>query len=160
MLSNNGAWMTPQAYSRLQTELAELRKVDYTDAHEHDLAFSFALRARIRQILDLIRNAILGETPPDDGIAEPGMVLTVGFNDTLETGTFLLAVGGDAADDGIEVYSTRSPLGAAIAGAHVGEERTYRVPSGATVSVTLLHATPYDGSKICAEPVRAYADRS
>jgi transcription elongation factor GreA len=70
------------------------------------------------------------------------MMLTVRYDDTGETETFLLGVRG-AEDADVDVYSMQSPLGTAIAGAHVGEQRTYAVPSGATLSVTLLTAVPY-----------------
>ncbi len=43
----------------------------------------------------------------------------------------------------MEVYSDQSPLGAAIAGARPGERRTYTLPNGATLTVTLLEAVPY-----------------
>ena len=69
-----------------------------------------ARQARIRQIHDLLTNAVVGEDPPDDGIAEPGMVLTVRYDDTGETETFLLGVRG-AEDADIDVYSMQSPLG-------------------------------------------------
>lgn len=142
--------MTPRAHARLRAELDELvaqRDVkisdDTIDAYEHHLAVSVATKARIRQIRELLKNAVVGETPPDDGIAEPGMVLTVRFDDTGETETFLLVVGGDAEDGALEICSTLSPLGTAIAGAQPGDRRTYLVPSGATVAVTLLRAVPY-----------------
>jgi len=34
-------------------------------------------------------------------------------------------------------------LGTAIAGAQPGDQRTYRAPGGATISMTLLHAVSY-----------------
>ncbi len=70
------------------------------------------------------------------------MVLTVRYDDTGEIETFLLGVRG-AEDADIDVYSMQSPLGSAIAGAHVGEQRTYSIPSGANLPVTLLKAVPY-----------------
>ena len=85
---------------------------------------------------------MVGEDPPDDGVAEPGMVLTVRYDDTGEIETFLLGVRG-VEDADIDVYSMQSPLGRAIAGAHVGEQRTYSIPSGANLPVTLLKAVPY-----------------
>ena len=94
-------------------------------------------QARIQQIHDLLVNAVVGEDPPDDGIAEPGMVLTIRYDDTGDTETFLLSVRGAEYGD-IEVYSNQSPLGAAIAGARPGERRSYTLPSGATLTVTLL----------------------
>ena len=101
-----------------------------------------ARQARIRQIQDLLTNAVVGEDPPDDGIAEPGMVLTVRYDDTGEIETFLLGVRG-VEDADIDVYSMQSPLGSAIVGARPGEQRTYSIPSGANLPVTLLKAVPY-----------------
>ncbi|WP_319447425.1 MULTISPECIES: GreA/GreB family elongation factor [unclassified Mycobacterium] len=149
MTTTERVWITPQAHARLQAELAVLRShpiievpddfMDYRD----DLGVSHAARqARIHQIQDLLSNAVVGEDPPDDGIAEPGMVLTVRYDDTGETETFLLGVRG-AEDGDVEVYSMQSPLGSAIAGARPGEQRTYSIPSGANLPVTLLQAVPY-----------------
>lgn len=132
-------WMTPQTRDRLEAELAELGqpRADSDD----DLDERQARQARIHQIHDLLANAVVGEDPPDDGIAEPGMVLTVRY-DAGDTETFLLGVRDDD-QSGLEVYSAQSPLGKAITGARPGEQRSYQVPSGATVSVTLLKAVPY-----------------
>ena len=94
------------------------------------------------QIHDLLVDAVVGEDPPDDGIAEPGMVLTIRYDDTGDIETFLLGVRGAEYGD-MEVYSIQSPLGAAIAGARPGERRTYTLPSGATLTVTLLKALPH-----------------
>src|ERR1700730_1632833 len=66
--------------------------------------------------------------PPDDGIAEPGMVLTVRYDETGETETFLLGVPGAEAGD-IEVYSMQSPLGTAIAGARAGQRTPILSPA-------------------------------
>lgn len=90
----------------------------------------------------MLLNAVVGEDPPDDGIAEPGMVLTVRYDDTGDIETFLLGARGAEYGD-VEVYSTNSPLGSAIAGARPGERRTYVLPSGVGRSVTLLDAVPY-----------------
>ena len=53
-----------------------------------------ARQERIRQIQDLLANAVVDKTPPDDGVAEPGMVLTARYDDTGDTETFLLGVRG------------------------------------------------------------------
>jgi transcription elongation factor GreA len=142
-------WMTRQAHTRLRAELAALRSRpvidiprDFMDYDDNLLSNYTARQARIRQILDLLATAVVGEDPPDDGIAEPGMVLTVRYDDTAELETFLLGVRG-VEDGDIDVYSIRSPLGSAIAGARPGEQRTYSIPSGAVVRVTLLKAVPY-----------------
>ena len=149
MTSTERVWITSRARTRLQTELHQLlaqRNIVVpdaaSDAYAQSTALRAALQARIHHIQELLGNALVGEDPPDDGIAEPGMVLTVHDDDIGDTETFLLGVP-DAADGAIEVYSMQSPLGTAIAGAQPGDQRTYRAPSGATISVTLLHAVPY-----------------
>ena len=112
------------------------------DTDENDAAVRRAWQIRIQEIHELLINAVVGEDPPDDGIAEPGMVLTIRYDDTGDTEIFLLGVRGAEYGD-MEVYSNQSPLGAAIAGARPGQRRTYTLPSGATLSVTLLKAVPY-----------------
>lgn len=147
MTSTQPAWMSPQAYERLQRELATLRVLHTSAAADGDTddnatAVQRAWQTRIQRIHDLLINAVVGEDPPDDGIAEPGMVLTIRYDDTGDTETFLLGVRGAEYGD-MEVYSNQSPLGAAIAGARPGERRTYTLPGGATLAVTLLEAVPY-----------------
>jgi transcription elongation GreA/GreB family factor len=115
---------------------------DLMDYDDTLVANYTARQARIRQIHDLLTNAVVGEDPADDGMAEPGMVLTVRYDDTGEIETFLLGVRG-VEDANIDVYSLQSPLGSAIAGARVGQQRTYSIPSGANLPVTLLKAVPY-----------------
>ena len=139
--------MTRRAYIRLHVELIGLRSQptaevpdDFIDCDDVAAAHR-ARQARIGQIHHMLANATVGEDPPDDGIAEPGMVLTVRYDDTGGTETFLLGVRG-AEDADIEVYSAQSPLGSAITGARPGEQRTFSRPSKENVSVTLLDAVP------------------
>jgi transcription elongation factor GreA len=112
------------------------------ESDDNATAVHRAWQARIQQIHDLLVNAVVGEDPPDDGIAEPGMVLTIRYDDTGDIETFLLGVRGAEYGD-IEVYSNQSPLGAAIEGARPGDSRTYTLPSGTALTVTLLEAVPY-----------------
>ncbi|MEO3758272.1 GreA/GreB family elongation factor [Mycobacterium sp. B14F4] len=147
MTSTQRAWISPDAHARLQHELATLRQLCATAsgdgiADENATAIQRARQTRIQQIHDLLINAVVGEDPPDDGIAEPGMVVTVRYDDTGETETFLLGVRGTEHGD-LEVYSINSPLGAAVLGARSGEQRTFRLPSGAELSVTIVAAVPY-----------------
>ncbi|OBH50315.1 GreA/GreB family elongation factor [Mycobacterium sp. E2479] len=147
MTSTQPVWISPRGYERLQRELARLRELHgraAADSQSDDnaIAVQHASQTRIQRIHDLLVNAVVGKDPPDDGIAEPGMVLTVRYDDTGDTETFLLGVRGTECSD-IEVYSKASPLGAAVAGARPGERRTYTLPSGATLTVTLLEAVPY-----------------
>lgn len=137
-------WLSPQAHHRLRDELAALLASPRTSEENDDHGFTSRRdrEVRIRQINDLLTHAVVGEDPPDDGVAEPGMVLTVRYDDADDTETFLL--GARAAEHGdIEVYSPDSPLGTALTGARRGERRTYRVPDGSTIGVTLLDAVPY-----------------
>ena len=97
--------------------------------------------ARIRQLQELLRTAKVGEAPTAAGVAGPGMVVTVRFDDD-ETETFLIGSREETASD-LEVYSAASPLGKALDGAKEGETRTYVTPTGKTMSVTLLKAEPF-----------------
>lgn len=140
-------WISPQGYERLQRELTTLRELCCAatadgDIDDNNVAVQRAWQARIQRIHDVMSNAVVGVDPPDDGIAEPGMVLTIRYDETGDTETFLLGVRGAEYGD-MNVYSNRSPLGAAIEGARPGERRTYTLPNGATLTVTLLEAVPY-----------------
>ena len=110
MTSTERLWMTRQAQDRLREELAALRSRpsievpdDFMDNGDNIAKYA-ARQARIRQTQDLLANAVVDENPPDDGVAEPGMVLTVRYDDTGETETFLLGVRG-AEVAGVDVYS-------------------------------------------------------
>ena len=146
-------WLTKDAYDHLSAELATLRAARDADSTEPDpagtggdpeyISQTGRRHARIRHIQDLLDQAVVGRTPPDDGTAEPGMVLTVRFDDEDEAESFLLAARDCGNINGVEVYSPDSPLGTALIGAQPGDERTYHAPNGATVHVTLLRAVPY-----------------
>lgn len=148
MTGNERVWMTRKAYIGLHMRLAALRAGADSEVSTGENASDIiaaehqARHARISRIHDLIANAIVGEDPPDDGLAEPGMVLTVRYDDTAETETFLLGVRG-VEDADIEVFSPQSPLGRAIVGARPGDRRSYYNPDGVKLSVTLLDAAPY-----------------
>ncbi|GAA3434089.1 GreA/GreB family elongation factor [Kutzneria kofuensis] len=154
MTNTDRVWLTPEAHERLQAELASLltpsmrehssnRSGDSTTDDGHTRA------ARMRQLQELLANAIVGQDPPNDGIAEPGMVLTIRYDDTADEETFLLGTRAaehpdiDGNTNRIEVYSPTSPLGKALTGAQPGDRRSYQVPNGTTVHVALLHAVPY-----------------
>ena len=153
-------WLTREAHDRLKAELDAL--VDGRDAvaaeinarrQEGDLKENGGYHAakeeqgkqeaRIRQLQELLRTAKVGEAPTAAGMAGPGMVVTVRFDDDDdETETFLIGSREETASD-LEVYSAASPLGKALDGAKEGETRTYETPIGKTMSVTLLKAEPF-----------------
>lgn len=146
-------WLTQDAYDRIQARLDRLlsgkpETVGTDEATSDDEAQDDDPAHREKQIerlRDILSNAKVGEMPPDDGVAEPGMVLTVRYHDTAETHTFLLATRTEAAFGDIEVYSPQSPLGQALNGARQGESREYALPNGSRMKVTLVSASPFQG---------------
>jgi transcription elongation factor GreA len=155
-------WLTQDAYDRLKHELDELIENRPAIAaeinarrEEGDLKENGGYHAareeqgqqeaRIRQLQELLRTARVGEAPREGDVAQPGMVLTVRYDDEDETETFLLGSREEGRAGGMEVYSPKSPLGAAILGAKVGETRQYQLPDGGTMKVTLEAAEPFRG---------------
>jgi transcription elongation factor GreA len=155
-------WLTQEAYDRLKAELDQLianRPViaaEINDRREEgDLRENGGYHAareeqgqqeaRIRQLQELLNNAKVGEAPKQSGVALPGSVVKVYYDDDKsDTETFLIATRQEGVSDGkLEVYSPNSPLGGALINAKVGESRSYTVPNGNTVKVTLVSAEPY-----------------
>jgi transcription elongation factor GreA len=153
------SYLTQEAYDRLKAELTQLSGVGRTDIakkieaarDEGDLKENGGyhaakeeqgkMEARIRQLTQLLDNATVGAAPADDGIVEPGMVVTVNLlGDKL---TFLLGSREIADDSAIEVYSEKSPLGRAILDKKAGDVTSYVAPNGKEIEVTVLHAKPY-----------------
>lgn len=155
-------WLTQGAYDRLQTEREELianRPAMATEINarreEGDLKENGGYHAakdeqgkqeaRIRQLTDLLRDAKIGETPPDDGVVEPGMVVTITFVADDDTETFLVGSREIAATTDLTVYSPESALGVAIIGRKRGERTSYTAPSGKTIDVRIVEAKPFEG---------------
>ena len=161
--TENVIWLTQEAYDRLQAELENLKgparaeiSQRIADAREEgDLRENGGYHAareeqgqqeaRIRQLQELLNNAKVGEAPKQSGVALPGSVVKVYYDDDKsDTETFLIATRQEGVSDGkLEVYSPNSPLGGALIDAKVGETRSYQVPNGNTVKVTLVSAEPY-----------------
>ena len=151
-------YLTQDAYDRLKAELEDLtgparteiaKKIDAA-RQEGDLRENGGyhaareeqgkMEARIRQLEQLLSTAIIGETPPDDGVVEPGMVVTVEMFGDEET--FLLG-SREISDSSLQVFSEKSPIGMAVNGHMVGETVTYTTPTGKSVEVKILHTKPY-----------------
>ena len=156
------AYLTPEAFERLKGELehlstegrSELSKRIEAARDEGDLRENGGyhaakeeqgkLEARIRQITQLLETANVGGTPPpDDGIVEPGMVVTVEMFGEQET--FLLGHREIQDHTDIDVFSEASPLGSAVNGKAAGDTVSYVAPNGKTVEVTILAAQPFTG---------------
>jgi transcription elongation factor GreA len=155
-------WLTQDAFDKLHAELADLKGprsqevIDRISAarDEGDLKENGAyhaakeeqgkVHARIRQLESMLRTAEVGETPPDDGIVEPGMVVTYKFvgDDDDEAEKFLLGAR-EIEPEGLTVYSPQSAMGSAILGAHKGDTVSYTAPNGSEQRVEILDAVPY-----------------
>jgi transcription elongation factor GreA len=162
MTDTQVTWLTQEAYDRLKAELDQLianRPViaaEINDRREEgDLRENGGYHAareeqgqqeaRIRQLQELLNNAKVGEAPKQSGVALPGSVVTVYYDDDKsDKEKFLIATRQEGVSDGkLEVYSPNSPLGGALIDAKVGETRTYTLPNGNTAKVTLVSAEPY-----------------
>jgi transcription elongation factor GreA len=160
----NIIWLTQEAYDRLKAELehlmgpvrAELSRRIAEAREEGDLRENGGYQAakeeqgkteaQIRKLQDMLRRARVGDTPPDDGIVEPGMKVTIRFEGDDETETFILGsrelLALDTSVD-IEVYSPDSPLGKAISGKRKGDTVTYNTPNGRAVTVEIVDTVPF-----------------
>jgi transcription elongation GreA/GreB family factor len=145
MTSGQHVSISRQAYIRLKDELATLRSWpsievpdDLMDTHENRKRYR-ARRTRIHQIEDLLADAIIEDDSAGRDIAEPGMLLTVRYDDTGAIDRFILG-GHGACDTDNKIYPLRSSIGRALAGAVPGEHRLFSLPDGAETAVTLLSA--------------------
>jgi transcription elongation factor GreA len=146
-MSTEHVWLTKDAHDRLTRELAALLAERENGAAGTDVAEQEQREVRIRQLQALLRSSA-GHEPPDDGVVEPGMVLTVRYQGEDDTETFLMADRASVtADTDFEICSPQSPLGRALLGAVPGEDREYRTPAGVRMQVSLLAAVPHRGPR-------------
>ncbi|NHN56671.1 transcription elongation factor GreA [Calidifontibacter sp. DB0510] len=156
----SSTFLTQEAYDRLKAELDHL-----TGEGRHDIAQKIEearlegdlkenggyhaakeeqgkMEARIRQLTQLLDNAVLGSGDPAKGTITPGMVVSVemfGDKEKFLLGSREIADG----DSDLDVFSEKSPLGAAINGKKVGDTTSYEAPNGKTVEVKILEAENY-----------------
>ncbi len=104
----DGVWLTQSKYDELKAELEELRGPGRTAVvekvsqarDEGDLKENGGYHAareelgkldgRIAQLVEMLKSAQVGETPADDGVVEPGMLVTIRFVGDTENEKFLL----------------------------------------------------------------------
>jgi transcription elongation factor GreA len=153
-------WLTQEAFDRLSAELDEAKGPRRADIvakieaarEEGDLKENGGyhaakdeqgkLEARIRQLTQLLRDAKVGDAPTSAGVAGPGMVVEVAYDDG-DVERFLIGSREDKA--AIPVYSANSPLGLALTGAKIGDSVSYLLPNGGSMTVELISAEPYNG---------------
>ncbi len=156
-------WMTQESHNRLTTELAELKGPRREEVvariasarEEGDLRENGGyhaareeqgkLESRIRQLEDTLRQAEVGETPSDDGVVEPGMVVEVSFSDGHKQEFLFGAREMAEHHSDYDVYSPQSPMGKAIDGQRVGETVSFDGPTGKPQKLAITSAKPFTG---------------
>ncbi|MCL2541894.1 MAG: transcription elongation factor GreA [Nocardioidaceae bacterium] len=156
-------WLTQDAYEKLKSELEHLKGPRRAEIvaeisaarDEGDLKENGGYHAareeqgkneaRITQLEQMLEKAEIGETPADDGVVEPGMVVTYKFegDDDEDAESFLLLGSREGAPSDVTVYTPEAPLGAAINGRNKGETVSFTGPTGKDLSVVILDAKPY-----------------
>jgi transcription elongation factor GreA len=155
-------WLTPEAFERLKAEYAHLSGDARTEIvarisqarEEGDLKENGGYHAakeeqgkaeaRIRQLREILENAQVGEPPAGaDDVVSPGVVVTITLaGDEMR---FLVGSREAAAGSDIDVYSEKSPLGAAILGHKVGDAVSYTAPNGKVFEVKILDTKAFTG---------------
>ena len=152
-------WLTQEAADRLRAELENLEQHGRKDVTakieaaraEGDLKENGGyhaardeqgkMEARIRQLKQMLENAHIG-TPPAaaDGKVGAGMVVTAEIaGDEMK---FLLGSREISSGD-LDVYSEKSPLGAAVMGAEISASVSYTAPNGREIKVVIKAAEFY-----------------
>jgi len=160
-MAEQQTWLTQEAYDRLKGELDHLTTQGRREIsarieaarEEGDLKENGGyhaakdeqgkMEARIRDLEELLKHAVVGEAPVSRGIVEVGTVITAEI--WGDTERFLLGSREIGDGSGLDVYSAESPLGAAILGLKIGDSATYQAPNGANVEVTILAVDTYTG---------------
>jgi transcription elongation factor GreA len=161
--STNVTWLTQEAYDRLKAELDHLtgegrlelaRKIEAA-REEGDLKENGGYHAakdeqgkqeaRIRQLEQMLEEAQIGAAGDVvvDGKVHAGMVVTASVAGTEER--FLLGSREMTATTDLDVFSEKSPLGAAVLGKKVGTGTSFTAPNGKEVKVKILKAEPFTG---------------
>jgi transcription elongation factor GreA len=152
-------WLTQEAADRLRGELTQLEgpgrkevtaKIESARA-EGDLKENGGyhaardeqgkMEARIRQLKQMLENAHIGTPPASaDGKVGAGMVVTaIIAGDEMK---FLIGSREISSGD-LDVYSEKSPLGAAVLDQEIGAKVSYNAPNGREISVEILAAEFY-----------------
>ncbi len=153
-MTEHTTWLTQEAFDRLKAELAERsgsQRAEITKRielarQEGDLSENAGYHAareaqgmneaRIRHLTHFLEHVQIGAPDVEDGVAAVGRVVTVEFDDG-EQEIFLLGSREEVAHSTHEVLSPSSPLGAAVIGKRIGEDVTYALANGRTITVTI-----------------------
>lgn len=138
MSATETTWVPPSVLGRMTEELATLAAIPAPTPETVE---------RVRVLRETLRRAEASQKP-DDGVVEPGMLVTVLFaNDAVPTSFLLGSRDLIAADPtiAVDVYSPTSPLGVALTGAAIGDTVHYLAPSGGDVTVRIISTEPFKG---------------
>ncbi|MBT1018200.1 transcription elongation factor GreA [Canibacter sp. lx-72] len=154
MAETNKTWLTQSAYDRLKAELDQLSGEGRREIaarieaarEEGDLKENGGyhaakdeqgkMEARIRNLEELLQNAVVSAAPTSSGVVEIGTVITVELFGEEEK--FLLGSREIAEGTELDVYSPESPLGKAVLGLKAGETASYTAPNGNDISVKIV----------------------
>lgn len=157
-------WLTQNAFEKLTAQLANLRgpvreeivqKISEA-RDEGDLKENGGYHAareeqgknegNIRTLEHTLLHAVT-DPADDDGVVSVGKVVTYKFegDDDDEAESFLLGARENEDYVDVDVYSAAAPLGEALLGAKRGETVAFVAPTGKTLQVVVVDATPYAG---------------
>jgi transcription elongation factor GreA len=160
-ITGEETWLSQDAFDRLSKELETLQGPGRADIaekidaarEEGDLKENGGYHAareeqgknegRIAYLKQFLETAKVGDAPADDGVVEPGMVVTASIAGR-ET-TFLFGSREIGGDTDLDVFSEKSALGSAIHGKSVGDDFSYTAPNGKDIPVKVVSAKPYKG---------------
>ena len=100
------------------------------------------MEARIRQLTALLQDATIGETPADDGVVEPGMLVT---SDRRGRGEVPARQPRDRRRLRPAGLLREVRHGRCHQRQEVGDSTSYKAPNGKTIDVKIVAAKPYTG---------------
>jgi transcription elongation factor GreA len=144
------ATITLEAYTRLKTELDELKSTgrthiaerllharelgDISENAEYDAAKNEQglMEARIRKLEQMLRDPDIVEAPASSDTVIAGMIVTLLplDEDDADEESYLLADSGEERQPGVRTITTTSPLGSVLVGKKDGDEVSYEAPGG------------------------------
>jgi transcription elongation factor GreA len=146
MVEEKKVQLTQNAYDKLKKELDHLegeareniiREIATARAHGdlsenaeyHSAKDQQGLQeGRARQIRAMLENAVIVEAT-DDGVAKPGMIITIKHQGDDESETYLLGLREEKGGEH-DILTPDSPIGRALVGHSAGEIVTASVPAG------------------------------
>lgn len=153
MSSEHITWLSQSAYDRLAAELAErqgplrqeiVERIAAARA-EGDLSENGGYHAareeqgkneaRVKELTHLLENCKIGQPDVEDGVAHIGRLVTVEFPGGDQE-TYVIA--SHEKDSEHDPLSPSSPLGGALIGRRIGDDVTYKLPSGKELTVLLV----------------------